>query len=268
MTRPALLTAAARPPDLAPRPGPAGLSRATGRRTLGRALAAAAALCLALAASVAQAARPMITDDARLTDPKACQVESWVRQNRDSTEFWALPACNPTGNLELTLGAALVHQDGETRTTDVIAQAKTLFRPLEPGSWGWGLVAGYASKPAIDSSRSLLGDAYAYVPASVSLAGDRVVAHVNLGWLHDRQAGRDYALWGLGTEVSIAPRTWFIGEAFGRSVGGASFQLGLRHWLLPGRLQLDATVGDRFDHGPATRWFSIGLRAISPAFIP
>lgn len=40
----------------------------------------------------------MITDDARTVDAKACQVETWVKFNRDSTEYWALPACNFTGN--------------------------------------------------------------------------------------------------------------------------------------------------------------------------
>ena len=28
----------------------------------------------------AEAARPMITDDARIVDPKSCQVEAWVRR--------------------------------------------------------------------------------------------------------------------------------------------------------------------------------------------
>ncbi len=52
----------------------------------------------------AKAARPFVTDDARLTTAGSCQLESWTRFYADSTEVWALPACNPTGNLELTLG--------------------------------------------------------------------------------------------------------------------------------------------------------------------
>ena len=47
----------------------------------------------------AHAARPLITDDARTVDAYACQVESWVKNNRNSREYWALPACNFTGNL-------------------------------------------------------------------------------------------------------------------------------------------------------------------------
>ena len=35
------------------------------------------------AASTAHAARPMITDDARIVDAKSCQVETWSRFNRE-----------------------------------------------------------------------------------------------------------------------------------------------------------------------------------------
>ena len=30
----------------------------------------------------AEAARPMLTDDARIVDPKSCQLESWVRDSK------------------------------------------------------------------------------------------------------------------------------------------------------------------------------------------
>ncbi|MCL2635297.1 MAG: hypothetical protein FWD50_01535, partial [Betaproteobacteria bacterium] len=73
------------------------------------------------------AVRPFFTDDARLVDYKACQVESSIRSERDSTEYRLLPACNFTGNLELTLGGARTsYDDGKTRTTDVVIQGKTL----------------------------------------------------------------------------------------------------------------------------------------------
>jgi hypothetical protein len=58
-------------------------------------------------------------------------LESWVKKNPDSTEAWALPACNFTGNLELTLGGAMTREAGRTQTTDVVMQGKTLFKTLE-----------------------------------------------------------------------------------------------------------------------------------------
>ena len=55
----------------------------------------------------AHAARPMLTDDARIVDPKACQLESWVRDSKHTTEYWALPACNVGENTEITIGGGL-----------------------------------------------------------------------------------------------------------------------------------------------------------------
>ena len=55
-----------------------------------RVLASIAAL--ALPPMDALAARPFVTDDARLTTAQSCQLETWVRTYPDSREAWALPA--------------------------------------------------------------------------------------------------------------------------------------------------------------------------------
>jgi hypothetical protein len=65
-----------------------------------------------------------------------------MRRNQGSTEYWALPACNPTGNVELTIGGATTHEFGETHTSDLQVQAKTLFKALETNSWGTGVAFG------------------------------------------------------------------------------------------------------------------------------
>jgi hypothetical protein len=227
---------------------------------------------LALAAllpwGAAQAARPMVTDDARIVDAKACQVESWVKRNQDSTEYWAQPACNFTGNLELSLGGAKGKDDGGTQTTDIVLQAKTLFKPLEPDGWGWGLAVGNVRHPAIHTGNNLLGDLYAYVPATFSLRNDRVLVHTNVGWLHEREARRHRMTWGLGTEAQWSASTWLIAEVFGQNQGKPFYQVGLRYWLVPDHVQVDTTYGNRAGSGAQERWFSIGLRLLSPAFLP
>ncbi|MGZ5073010.1 MAG: hypothetical protein ACXWBL_07725 [Usitatibacter sp.] len=156
---------------------------------------AAAALAGASALD-AGAARPMITDDARIVDSKACQVESWIKRNRDSTEFWALPACNPTGNVELTFGGARTRENGESAFTDEQVQAKTIFRPLETNGWGVGLAVGTVRHPRREVESGWPGDVYFYVPASFSYLDDKWVVHVNAGVTRLRDEGRNLATWG------------------------------------------------------------------------
>ncbi|MCD6734936.1 MAG: hypothetical protein LT103_15245 [Burkholderiaceae bacterium] len=205
----------------------------------------------------------MITDDARIVDARACQLESWVRKNRNSTETWALPACNFTGNLELTVGGAITSETGRTQATDAVVQGKTLFKVMETNGWGIGLAAGTVRHPRADAR-----DWYAYVPTSFSLHDDAVVVHGNLGWLREGEARRERLTWGLGSEVRLAERTWLIAETFGQDRGKPFHQLGLRHWLVPDRIQLDVTYGNRNGGGSEERWFSIGLRLLSVPFLP
>jgi hypothetical protein len=44
-------------------------------------------LAALLLSPAAEAARPMITDDARIVDERSCQVESWLRREKDRTEL-------------------------------------------------------------------------------------------------------------------------------------------------------------------------------------
>ena len=55
------------------------------------------------------AARPFVTDDARIVDRDHCQLETFTKSQRTyaGSEFWFLPACNPWG-AELTLGPVLL----------------------------------------------------------------------------------------------------------------------------------------------------------------
>lgn len=122
-----------------------------------------------LAPSLAFGARPFVTDDARLTTGGSCQIESWMRVYPDSNELWALPACNPTGNLEFTLGGGRAKPQGEQATTDYLFQLKTLFRPLATNDWGWGLAVGTIRHPEINPGPNMLGNTYAYIPLSISL---------------------------------------------------------------------------------------------------
>lgn len=222
-------------------------------------------LALSVAAPHADAARPMLTDDARLVDAKTCQLESWIKSDEDSTEYWALPACNPSGNLELTLGGARTRTDSGTHTSDVVAQGKLLLKPLESGGWGMGLAAGMDRHPQSSEDGR---DWYVYMPSSFSFRADRLVLHTNLGWLRPQETRADRMTWGIGVETQLTPRSWLIAETFSQTESKPSYQFGLRHWLVANRIQIDTTYGNRFGGHGDERWLSLGLRLLSLPFLP
>jgi hypothetical protein len=221
-----------------------------------------------LAVAEVRAARPMVVDDARIVDPGACQLETWRRFNRDSKETWALPGCNPGGNLEFTLGSAeLPVEDlglrSSTRTVQV--QGKTLFRNLETNDYSYGLAVGgvVRSRGAADQ----VPNYYAYVPYTRSLLDDRMFVHANLGVQRAGANPVNGLTYGIGTEYGITPRVFLMVETYGDNHNRNSYQGGVRVWLVPNRVQIDATVGTIAGDYGGSRWFSLGLRLLSPPFL-
>ena len=237
----------------------------SGKRTLaGVALAVAA--CVPFGA--AQAARPMVVDDARIIDAGSCQLETWRRNNRDSKESWALPGCNPTGNLEFTLGSAELPVEDlglRSSTRTVQMQGKTLFRTLETNSYSYGLAVGgvVRSRGAADQ----VPNYYAYLPLTRSLLDDRWFVHANLGVQRTGANPQNGMTYGIGTEYEILPRVFAMVETYGDNHQRNSYQGGLRVWIVPNRLQIDATVGTVAGDYGGSRWFSIGMRLLSPPFL-
>lgn len=208
----------------------------------------------------AWAARPFVTDDARLTTEGSCQLESWTRAYPDSQELWALPACNPTGNFEMTLGMGVAQADSGTVTHDYVLQAKTLFKPLETNRWGIGLGMGKVFHPEVTPGPNQTGNTYAYVPLSVSFDNDKVVMHVNVGWLRDKASKQDNMTWGVGGEFKMTPRLTAILETYGDHRTTPYGQAGLRFAVVPNLFQIDATAGRQFNGVDDNQWLSFGIR--------
>lgn len=207
-----------------------------------RCLAAAALLALPLAAL---AARPFITDDARVVDEGHCQIEAFTKSQYAyaGSEAWFLPACNPFG-AELTLGRNRIEDEYNT-----IVQAKFLFKALQPNRAGYALSVG-----------SFGGEPYFNAIASRSLHDDRAVLHANLGAIRNHDADR--GTWGVGLEALLAAPRWYgIVESFGQRGDKPTMHFGLRFWVIPNRFQVDATHGHQ-SADPEKRFNSVGLRLL------
>lgn len=200
--------------------------------------------------STAHAARPFVTDDARVVDQGGCQIETFYKDQRtySGSEFWFLPACNPSG-VELSLGGNRIEGDDS-----LILQAKALFKPLQTNGYGLAGSVGLSG-----------GDPYVNGIASASFFDDRAVVHANLGMIQDREANLLRGAWGLGLEALLfAPRLYGILETYGIKDEKPTLHYGLRFWIVPNRLQVDATHGEQkaSDTAPERRFNSVGLRIL------
>jgi len=225
------------------------------------------AACITSLTPIAFAASPFVTDDVSVLDRGACQLEVWQQNNRDSRDLWVVPACSPLEGLEVSFGASRATEDGESRTTNVALQAKYVVRKVEPDGWGWGWVAGGARHPDQEGS-SFPGDLYGLLMAGVSLNDDKLRLNVNLGGLHERESGKNYFTWGVLAEQDLGERFKAIGEVFGTQYNRPFYQAGVRAALIPDRLELDATVGNRFGRSSSERWWTVSIRVVTDPFFP
>jgi hypothetical protein len=172
-------------------------------------------------------------------------------------KVWALPACNPWGNLEFTFGGGRQEQR-RNATRDYMFQFKTLFPPWRPMA-GAGPRRRQRAASGHQPGPNLLGNTFVYVPISFSFADDKVVLHHNLGWLKDKATGDHRLTWG-GRGVSREPTPHGHCRSLRRQPQRPFWQAGARFAIVPERVQVDATFGRELNGSTDNRWFSFGLR--------
>ncbi len=221
-------------------------------------------LLLLLAPVAVEAARPLVTDDARTVDPDGCQIESYAKRQRNfgEQEFWFLPACNPGGHAELTLGGTRTDNAASGRSGSTIVQAKFLLHPLSVNGYGAALSLGAQKTRPFSAADPSQWNPYANAIASRSLLDDRLFVHLNLGAIKDRNRDVSLGTWGLGTEFVFTPRLIGIIETYGQRADRPNRQIGLRIWVIPDKLQIDTTLGIQSGYAPDRRWNSVGVRLL------
>lgn len=181
-------------------------------------------------------------DDAELTDAGRCQIETWyARSDRNNDEITFLPACNPTGNLEITLGISRI-QEAQQRDTLTELALKTQILPLASDRMDVALsVAGFRSH----NGSEFIGSE-AVLPVTVQLS-ERLMTHVNLGWAWERGED-DAALMGLAFDYALHEQLSVIAEGYGSHRGDSRYGAGLRFTPVDG-LDVDLAVdAGRRDH--------------------
>lgn len=213
---------------------------------------------------LAWAARPMNTDDANVVDPRSCQVESWVRSAYSTNERWAIPGCNFFGDTEVSVGTNFLAARGQGTQQLGLVQVKKRWQLVEPGQWGLSTTLGRVQSPHADKGASPNLDTYVNIPATWATEQGPIL-HLNLGAYHHQAERVTQTTWGVGGEIPLNRRLFTIMESYGETGSRSKFQLGLRFWIVPQAVQIDTTYGQDVQGDSHTRWFSVGLRLLSPA---
>jgi hypothetical protein len=66
----------------------------------------------------------------------------------------------------------------------------------------------------------------------------------------------------------LSPRLIAISEVYAETTTPSQYQVGLRFWVQPQRVQIDTTYGNVLGSASDQQWISIGLRFLTPAFLP
>jgi len=224
-----------------------------------------AAVLLSIA-TCSKAAQPLVTDDAAVVAPKSCQLEAWARSAHEGGEYWAQPACNFTGALELAVGGGRARPDAGQSSSLAQLQAKTVLLSLAEREWSFGMSAGAGRDIAAPHGSSAFQLYYSKALASWYPRDDLEI-DLNLGAANAYGAGT-FMLAGAAIQYTIVGNLQLLAEAFRNEPGRAGYQVGARYIIVPDRFEAYASYGNRLN-ASADQWFAIlGIRVQTAAFLP
>ena len=198
--------------------------------------------------------------------PKTCQLEAWARSAHDGREYWAQPACNFTGNLELSVGVARARPDAAEPSNMVQLQAKKVLFSLAESAWSIGMLAGGGRDTGASHGGSAFQVYYAKALASWSPRGDLEI-DLNLGAANAYGSGT-FTLAGAAIQYAIISNVQLLAEVFRDEPGRGKYQVGARYIIVPDRLEAFASYGNRLNGSSHQSSAIIGIRVQTAAFFP
>ena len=112
---------------------------------------------------------------------------------------------------------------------------------------------------------------YSYLPVTTSFARQRLILHNNIGYLYDHRTGHhnDRQLLTVATRADVFIRKYFVavGEIYDSSGSESEFQLGIRTWARPNRVELDLSYGGFLTRQRRAAGWTLGLALTTPPIL-
>jgi hypothetical protein len=233
---------------------------------------------------VANAVRPFVTDDARITDERQIEIETWTEFGRSSHDTTLgqhfMGGYSPTHWLQV-IGGLGIGQDlerGNGTVSNAVIQPKfLLWQAYDDGFPGFAVSTGYIFHNGHGAYHDEAQGSYAIGMLTTRLFDDWLQVHLNFGRLFGREAGgswesRNY--WGLGLDLGVFHKDYrliaeaYAGDPFEPLGPELAFQAGLR-WLKSDFVNFDFTAGTQPEQresgtrsGRWEYWAQAGVRVL------
>jgi hypothetical protein len=217
--------------------------------------AALALIAFAGASPALAAGGARVVDDAAVTTPGTCVVETWLTASTDANRlFQFAPACTLRALPVLEIGGAITHSWAPGVNDTVITPAAKV-NLVDETRRGWGVAV--SAGVGFSVNRGEVDSANINVPLTIPVG--RVRLNLNASWLWSRAEGHS-AFVGVQADWTVRPDLDVMAEVFTRDSGRAGGQIGLRWTPGGGNVDFDLIAG-RYIDGVTPTSLTVGVIA-------
>lgn len=212
-----------------------------------------AAALLSLGMGSAQAARPLTVDDTGILDTGTCQLEAWQDHDAGTRDLHLAPSCGVLPGVEFNVEAIRgTPHDEMSQGTYVGLRWAPEFAQWQ--GWQFGARTGWLREHSPGERHWQAGEWTAGLMATRPV-GDDVTVLVNLGHTHlSSEQGLKLTTYGVALAWTPHPRWVLFAEALGAVHKDTDLGAGLRYWVIPEVLGLDATATRTTTRDANTVW--------------
>lgn len=221
---------------------------------------------LAITLNAARADEPFVTDDARILEKGACQLEVSALKSTAQRERRLVPTCNPTGKLELALGQ-FRSSAADAHNTIYAGQIKGVWRDYAEATYGIGWSASVNAHRHPAAAERRIAQYAGSVLLSRGFRDETFVIHANFGATHGRDQSKAGLTSALAFQFVLTSRVMLLAETYDATDTRRAYQAGARWTVIPDRLEIYTTIGGEARDFRPSRYWAVALHAVTPPLL-